>query len=302
MFPILPDELTPDLKVRMDDWTTSIQETLKERFNPSTEEEDAGLFEYKLDHSVLEDDDDSVTTSLPESDDIDFDGFDKYLSAKVSLPKGEEFMSATVTKRLRGADGNYIGKSNSNPILDTALYEVQFADGSVEAYTANLIAENIYSQVDENGHEVLKLDQIVDHDTDESAVRKGDEWVITGGNKYRMKTTRGWKLQAQWKDGTTTWEKLKDLKQCFPVEVAEYALSADLLEEPAFAWWAPYTLKKRDRIVKAQASRYARTTHKFGIELPKTVDHALELDKKNGNNLWAEAIKKEMATVGTQCS
>ncbi len=42
---------------------------------------------------------------------------------------------------------------------------------------------------------------------------------------------------------------------------------------------------------------YLKWTHKFGIELPKTVKEALELDKKNGNNFWADAIAKEMKDV-----
>ncbi len=36
---------------------------------------------------------------------------------------------------------------------------------------------------------------------------------------------------------------------------------------------------------------------KFGIEVPTSVDHALELDKKNGNTFWADAIAKEMKDV-----
>ena len=38
-------------------------------------------------------------------------------------------------------------------------------------------------------------------------------------------------------------------------------------------------------------------THKFGIELPKTVKEALDLDKKNGNTFWADAIAKEIKGV-----
>ncbi len=37
--------------------------------------------------------------------------------------------------------------------------------------------------------------------------------------------------------------------------------------------------------------------HKFGIESPKTVNEALELDKKNGNTFRADAIAKEMKDV-----
>ena len=40
-----------------------------------------------------------------------------------------------------------------------------------------------------------------------------------------------------------------------------------------------------------------KKTHKFGIELPKSVAHALELDRQNGNTLWADAIAKEMKDV-----
>ncbi len=40
-----------------------------------------------------------------------------------------------------------------------------------------------------------------------------------------------------------------------------------------------------------------KQTHKFAIELAKTVNKALELDKKNGNTFWADAIAKEMKDV-----
>ena len=33
---------------------------------------------------------------------------------------------------------------------------------------------------------------------------------------------------------------------------------------------------------------------KFGIDLPKTIQKAYQLDKKNGNKKWAIAITKEM--------
>jgi len=62
---------------------------------------------------------------------------------------------------------------------------------------------------------------------------------------------------------------------------AEYAAMADIDREPAFNWWVPHVLKKRDRIismVKQRSARYLKRTHKFGIEVPKTVADAHELD------------------------
>jgi len=37
--------------------------------------------------------------------------------------------------------------------------------------------------------------------------------------------------------------------------------------------------------------------YKFGIEIPRNVAHALELDRKNGNNLWRDAISAEIGTL-----
>ena len=34
-------------------------------------------------------------------------------------------------------------------------------------------------------------------------------------------------------------------------------------------------------------------THKFGIEIPNNVNHALKLDQENGNTFWQDAIDKE---------
>jgi hypothetical protein len=37
--------------------------------------------------------------------------------------------------------------------------------------------------------------------------------------------TKGWYLKVRWKEGSTTWEMLRDLKESNPVEVAEYAVT-----------------------------------------------------------------------------
>ncbi len=58
-------------------------------------------------------------------------------------------LPAKVVARKRDADGNSVGiLANSNPILDTRIYEVQFPDGHIESYTANITKENMYAQVD----------------------------------------------------------------------------------------------------------------------------------------------------------
>ena len=69
-------------------------------------------------------------------------------------------------------------------------------------------------------------------------------------------------------------------------------------DECAFAYWVPYVLKKRDVIVGAVKARARKTSHKYGIELPRDVNNAYEIDESNGNHFWRDAIEKEMHNVG----
>jgi hypothetical protein len=39
------------------------------------------------------------------------------------------------------------------------------------------------------------------------------------------------------------------------------------------------------------------THSKFSVELPKTVERALKIDKETGTTFWADATTKEMKTV-----
>ena len=77
-------------------------------------------------------------------------------------------------------------------------------------------------------------------------------------------------------------------------------MAQGIVHEPAFNWRVYKVLKKRDRIislVKRRNTRYLKRSHKFGIALPKSVAEALELDKKNGDSMWADAMAKELKNV-----
>jgi hypothetical protein len=79
---------------------------------------------------------------------------------------------------------------------------------------------------------------------------------------------------------------LKDLKASFPVELAEYAVVNKIDDQPAIAWWCNQVLRHRNRIISKVKSRYWKTTHKFGVKMPKSVQEAFKLDAENENDLW----------------
>jgi hypothetical protein len=76
--------------------------------------------------------------------------------------------------------------------------------------------------------------------------------------------------------------------------VAEYAVAQKLATEPAFSWWVPYTLKKREQIVAAMNKRYLLWSHKFGVELPKSVQDTLRIDEQTNTMHWKDAIALEI--------
>ena len=77
------------------------------------------------------------------------------------------------------------------------------------------------------------------------------------------------------------------MKKSHPVEVAEYARTRGIDKEPAFEWWVPHTLKKRQVILAAHKKKIRKMTHKYGIEIPTSVEHVFELDRKK----WKQPLE-----------
>ena len=101
-------------------------------------------------------------------------------------------------------------------------------------------------QIDSEGYSTTLIQGIVDYRKDEAtAVPKSDKYVVTKhGQKRLQKSTAGWKLLVQWKDGLETWVPLKDMKESNLVEVAKFTKAKGIDDEVAFAYWVPYTLRK----------------------------------------------------------
>jgi hypothetical protein len=122
-----------------------------------------------------EDKDESLASSpdsLPDMDDLEIN-YKGYISAKVKIPtSGYHFSHGIIKRRARDGNGELIGKANPNPVLDTSVYEVELENGSVDRYHANVLAEHIYSQVDDEGYSKSSFDLVTDHRSDPDAMSK----------------------------------------------------------------------------------------------------------------------------------
>ena len=76
---------------------------------------------------------------------------------------GEWPKRATVKRRIENEDGSRSGTYHRNPMMDTREYELEYDNGTQDRYVANVIAKNLYSQIDSEGHQFLVLEDISDH-------------------------------------------------------------------------------------------------------------------------------------------
>ena len=101
-------------------------------------------------------------------------------------------------------------------------------------------------------------------------------------------------ILCEMKDGSADGVTMKDLKDSHPVPLADHAAAKDIQEEPAFAWWVPFTLKKQTSIINKIKSKHWQRTHEHGIRVPKNIAEAKQVDAENGNTLWMDSVNLEM--------
>jgi hypothetical protein len=109
-------------------------------------------------------------------------------------------------------------------MLDSIVYDVEFPDGTIREYAANLIAENMLTQVDSDGYSLTLIEGIVEYRRDEAgAVSKDDDYVITKrGQKQLSKTTEWMATPGPVEYQSESWVPLKNMKESHPVDVAEF--------------------------------------------------------------------------------
>ena len=79
----------------------------------------------------------------------------------------------------------------------------------------------MFAQVDEEGNRHIMFQEIVDHCVDGKEIKQQDVFITTKtGTRRRQETTKGWEILVQWKDGSSTWIAMKDMKDSYPVQLA----------------------------------------------------------------------------------
>ena len=104
----------------------------------------------------------------------------------ITSQHGDMLECRKVKGRSLAPDRSIISIYNNNLILNTLYYDVEFTDGQIREYTANIIAENMLTWVNDNGFESLYLDAIIDYAKDSNAVDIKDKYYIDKDNKHHL--------------------------------------------------------------------------------------------------------------------
>ena len=83
-------------------------------------------------------------------------GPNELIGMEVYLSHGVHTEIAKVLGQKWNTDGNFVGWKDSNPILDSHLFVVEFPDGEQKDIGYNVVAEHLHSEMDDEGH-VYKL-------------------------------------------------------------------------------------------------------------------------------------------------
>ena len=92
------------------------------------------------------------------------------MKVALSIRKSERMEYATVKHCVTDDNNLPIGTPNKWAILDSRQYEVEYLDGTLETISANIITENSMSQVDTGGHHQCLLDEIIDHQSNDTVL------------------------------------------------------------------------------------------------------------------------------------
>lgn len=106
-----------------------------------------------------------------------------------------------------------------------------------------------------------------------------------GTSRHKVTTTtRSRKPHVQWRDSSSIWTDINELKDFNPIDrFSEYAVANRIKNETVFAWWRPEVLRRRNRII--------------GIRLPKSIEEALRIEKETDAYYYARRSTREWLRI-----
>ena len=205
----------------------------------------------------------------------------------------DEFVGRTFIRK--DTDGNHLAAKVVRKILDKDAenhqkinFLVEIGEGKYdEILTYNEISNFIEEQEDiEPTEQRWTFSKIVDHQGP-----LAPSHIDYKGSAYNV--------LVEWDDGSQTYEPLDTMIKDDPITLSLYAQDNNLLQTPSW--------KRCRRILNANPNlklhvnktkvRSSLPNYQFGIQVPRTVKEAYDLDNRNGNTKWQDAMAAEISSL-----
>ena len=71
----------------------------------------------------------------------------------------------------------------------------------------------MYAACDDSRNENLMMDSVVDYRKSNKAISVSSQKVVHRGRSFMRQSIVGWQLCVEWRDGLTSWQLHKDMKE-----------------------------------------------------------------------------------------
>jgi hypothetical protein len=128
-------------------------------------------------------------------------------------------------------------------------------------------------------------------------------WKPTAILKHKARTVNPddhhTQVNVLWNSGGVSWVRLNALRMDDPYISIQYGTKNRLSAKPDWLWMTDYIddPQRMARMARAYTVSKETRTFKFGIEVARTMRHALYLDKLNGDTMWQDSIDTELRQI-----
>ncbi len=107
------------------------------------------------------------------------------------------------------------------------------------------------------------------------------------------------KVKVLWRNGERAWVRMEALRMQHPFLLIQYAVQNKLQHQLEWQWTKEYAINDPTLLEITLALKAARneTKFKFGVEVPHSVRHAIQLDAVNGDTMWQQAMETELKQI-----
>ena len=214
-------------------------------------------------------------------------------------------------------------QNDTNPHSDGANNNVDEVDDVDDVGTRTDLTTMEFDPI-EDSRPIEMVDEINNEIEEEPETVSTEAPVAIKGHRWKDGELR---LKVKWPTEELSYERIRDAKLDYPLMTAKYIVANKVSRggRDRIHSWATKTIRDIKRsarrlqrlysldvnnhndvklvrraksgVKKKKQIDYSKPVYSYGVQVPRTVKQALELDAKNNDDSWQQAIEKEVKTL-----